>query len=342
LEISESVKIIKALADSSRLMIINSLIQKNQYVEELAHRLNLAVSTVSFHLKKLEAANLVYKTKEQYYIVYHINKKIFHNTLKEIVSFENSEHSDQEERIKKYRERVVDSFFIEGKLSRIPSQYKKRLIVLQEIIKIFDPEKIYKEKEIDKKIEGIFEDYCTIRRQFIDEKIIIRKNGNYWFNPNNAHGIKLSAPPVTDLKVGRKNRHNKKQISNKACENKMIDRSQIKKEYKMTHTPMGIYSIKSPDSDKTYFGSSKNLNGIINRHIFELKTGIHKIKELQDAWNKLGENGIKFEILDKLEPKEDPKYDYTEDIETLEDLWAEKLKATKDLYIRLHGTMIKE
>lgn len=57
MEIAKSIEIMKALADSSRLQALNILMEKPQYVEELAHRLNLAVSTVSFHLKKLEAAD---------------------------------------------------------------------------------------------------------------------------------------------------------------------------------------------------------------------------------------------------------------------------------------------
>ena len=119
------------------------------------------------------------------------------------------------------------------------------------------------------------------------------------------------------------------------------NRKDIKKNFLQTHTPMGIYIIKDSMSDNKYIGSSKNLDGIKNRHIFELKTGMHKIKELQDAWKNYGEKGITFDVLDKLEPKEDSKYDYSEDLATLEDLWFEKLKSDNNKYIRLHGTMIK-
>ena len=70
MDISNSIEIMKSLADTSRLRILNSLMDNPQYVEELSHRLNLAASTISFHLKKLESAGLVTQTKEQYYIVY--------------------------------------------------------------------------------------------------------------------------------------------------------------------------------------------------------------------------------------------------------------------------------
>ena len=54
----QSIAILKALADQSRLAIVNSLLERSQYVEEIAKRHGLAASTVSFHLRKLEQAGL--------------------------------------------------------------------------------------------------------------------------------------------------------------------------------------------------------------------------------------------------------------------------------------------
>ena len=71
MKILDTIQLLKALADRSRIRIVNALDGKPQYVEELSERLNLAPSTVSFHLKKLEDAGLVHSKKEQYYTVYH-------------------------------------------------------------------------------------------------------------------------------------------------------------------------------------------------------------------------------------------------------------------------------
>ena len=59
--------LLTALADKSRLKILASLSQGPKFVEELSLQLNIGVSTVSFHLKKLLAADLVVAKKEQYY-----------------------------------------------------------------------------------------------------------------------------------------------------------------------------------------------------------------------------------------------------------------------------------
>ena len=47
-------EIIKIIGDSSRISIIKALYQKSRYVEELAQLLDLSISTISFHLKKME------------------------------------------------------------------------------------------------------------------------------------------------------------------------------------------------------------------------------------------------------------------------------------------------
>ena len=80
-------KIFKALSDRSRLLVVRSLIEKPQYLEELAERLNLAVSTVSFHLKKLEIAGLIWKEKQQYYTIFYLKKELFRKTLEELMDF---------------------------------------------------------------------------------------------------------------------------------------------------------------------------------------------------------------------------------------------------------------
>ena len=80
MDTEQSISIMKALADKSRLAIINSLLEQSQYVEEIAKRHALATSTVSFHLRKLEKAGLVISHKEQYYVVFQANRSKFDTT----------------------------------------------------------------------------------------------------------------------------------------------------------------------------------------------------------------------------------------------------------------------
>ena len=105
-----------------------------------------------------------------------------------------------------------------------------------------------------------------------------------------------------------------------------MDRREITKQYKQTIQPMGIYQIKNMRNGKLYIGSAKNLQGKINSHKFQLKNGLHRNKEMQREYNEAGEDGFSFEVLDYLKPKEDLNYDYTEELNLLEEMWLEKLQ----------------
>jgi predicted transcriptional regulator len=184
MEISKSIEIMKSLADTSRLRILNSLIDKPQYVEELAHRLNLAASTVSFHLKKLESAGMVKQEKEQYYIIYSINEDNFNLTLKEIVDSDDIEKCLQIERIQNYQQKVLKTFIRKGRLIQLPVQRRKRMIILNEFVKKFKLGKKYIEKTVNEQIMETYDDYCTIRRLLIEEGFMRRDNEYYWLIEN--------------------------------------------------------------------------------------------------------------------------------------------------------------
>lgn len=182
---NQAIKIFKCLADKSRLLILKSLAKEPMYVERLAERLELTPSTISFHLKKLEDADLVQSKKEQYYMIYSINKKMLQSKMIDIIYQESSEEELQKEREEKYRQKVIESFFSYGKLKSIPVQRKKERIILEEIAKSFEPNREYTEREVNIIIADYNDDFCTIRRDMISEGILSRKNSMYRLNKIN-------------------------------------------------------------------------------------------------------------------------------------------------------------
>ena len=106
----------------------------------------------------------------------------------------------------------------------------------------------------------------------------------------------------------------------------MIDKSEIKKKYMQTLTPIGVYQLKNLINGKILIGSSKNLPARKYRFEMELSYGSLTDKELLHDLKQFGKENFLFEVLDYLEPKEDPSYNYTEDLKTLEELWIEKLQ----------------
>ncbi len=89
---------------------------------------------------------------------------------------------------------------------------------------------------------------------------------------------------------------------------------------------MGVFQIKNKKNGKLYIGSAKNLPGKLNSHNFQLKNNLHNNRELQKEFNEIGAEGFSFDILDRLEPRDDLNYDYTEELKMLEAMWIEKLQ----------------
>ena len=89
---------------------------------------------------------------------------------------------------------------------------------------------------------------------------------------------------------------------------------------------MGIFQIRNEVSGKIFVGSSMDLAAMFNRIRFQLFAGAHPNKELEADWKRLGADKFSFDVLEEIVPREEPNYDYKADLETLEDLWLEKLE----------------
>ena len=177
---TEAIRLFKCLADKSRLQILKSLAIEDMDVERLAGRLDLTPATISFHLKKLSEAGAVRSYKNQYYTMYSLKQERLGMTILDILGEDSDEMAIQEEREQRYRQKVIDTFFEYGKLKAIPAQRKKERIVLEEIAKAFETGKVYTEREVNVIIADFNDDFCTIRRDMIAEKLLERKDGSYW------------------------------------------------------------------------------------------------------------------------------------------------------------------
>ena len=104
------------------------------------------------------------------------------------------------------------------------------------------------------------------------------------------------------------------------------EKKQLKKNYQQDRRPMGVFLIRNNLSDKVFLGAGIDLQGLINRHKFQLKNGTHPNKSLQADWNKLGDSNFAVEILDELKPPNDPAFDSGAELTVLANLWLERLQ----------------
>jgi hypothetical protein len=67
-------------------------------------------------------------------------------------------------------------------LDRFPRKEKDKLVILNEIVTLFEPGRRYTEGEVNRILGPVYEDYATIRRYLIDYGFLGRTRGGsaYW------------------------------------------------------------------------------------------------------------------------------------------------------------------
>ena len=308
---SEALSIFKALADPSRLMIMTALLENPHYVQELAQRLELAESTVSFHLKKLERAGLVVKAKDQYYNMYWADHQRLEMSLKDLITTDQGQQAQQSQRLDNYRAGVIDTFFKDGQLSQLPIQKKKRHMVLEQLVSLFQEGKTYGEKEVNALIAEKFADYCTIRREMIDGMLLERENNVYQLCAG-SHATQRQRVKAHSRVFGK--------VS------VMDEKTTLKKAYLQNPPPAGIYKITNQATGKIFIGQGMNVKGKLNSQQAQLKWGSHMNADLQQDWNTFGAEQFAFEVIDYLKPGDHPDQDLAKDLAELEQLWLDKLR----------------
>jgi len=171
------------LADATRLKLIGLLAVKPRCGADLARELGVSAPTVSHHIGKLKALELVQSVREDTTVYYSLHTERLHSLNKAIFG-EDSEPAIP--KAKDERQKVLATFFSGGLLKEIPVQLKKRRYVYEEMLKAFDAVRAYSEPEVNEVIKAYHPDYCTIRREFIINGYMRRDKGTYHLNPKDT------------------------------------------------------------------------------------------------------------------------------------------------------------
>jgi len=68
----------------------------------------------------------------------------------------------------------------DGRLTSIPSARSKRRVVLDHVVRVFEPGRRYPEREVDTLLRAFHPDHAALRRYLIDEDFMAREAGVYW------------------------------------------------------------------------------------------------------------------------------------------------------------------
>jgi hypothetical protein len=104
-----------------------------------------------------------------------------------------------------------------------------------------------------------------------------------------------------------------------------VDRKALTREYKQTARPMGVYRVTNTVTGQSLVGWSLDLTARLNRHRAAFASGAHPEKDFQQEWNAHGAAAFELEVLDTLEPSDEPGYNPPDDLKTLEQMWIDKL-----------------
>ncbi len=74
---------------------------------------------------------------------------------------------------------VRNRFFEGGRLKTIPAQRKTRDVVLRILVRRFEPGRVYREPEVNELLKAAHEDFCTLRRELIMARLLVRERGLY-------------------------------------------------------------------------------------------------------------------------------------------------------------------
>ena len=67
-----------------------------------------------------------------------------------------------------------------GRLTDIPAQHKKRMVVLRWLVEDFQPGRRYPEPEVNDILGRRHPDLAALRRYLVDEELMQRRRAVYW------------------------------------------------------------------------------------------------------------------------------------------------------------------
>ncbi len=181
-------------------------------------------------------------------------------------------------------------------------------MVLAALAADFETGRDYAEAEVNAVITARFADYCTIRRELVDERLL----GRDGLPPRYRRAGELDVRPLPRPATcganaadtaGAAAPNGKKDDMDTGDQTGRPDlrrRKEWIELYKLARKAAGVYGVRNLQSGRLLLGSSVNLHGPLNRHRSELRNGSHRCAELQADWKRLGEDLFSFEILDRV------------------------------------------
>ncbi len=78
------------------------------------------------------------------------------------------------------RDPRLRGYLRDGGIATMPARRSRRLLLLAEVARAFEPGVRYRESAVNDVLGAMFADYAALRRYLVDEDLLERANGEYW------------------------------------------------------------------------------------------------------------------------------------------------------------------
>ncbi|HEV2653403.1 MAG TPA: metalloregulator ArsR/SmtB family transcription factor [Ktedonobacteraceae bacterium] len=177
-----------ALADETRLRIIDLLVQRNEmHAQDIIAELGLSQSSVSRHLKQLVSMGYLYERRsEGANKTYRLSSFYFARTAHAVEQLLTGEEKHQTHDEDTPQPHALGRFLDRsGKLTLWPpAKQRDKLLILEYLAAFFEPERVYNEKEVNDLLllHSIVKDSAALRRALYEYRFMhrTRDGSQYW------------------------------------------------------------------------------------------------------------------------------------------------------------------
>ena len=165
--------IVGLLADPTRLKVVAALALGADTVEDVAHAAGLPLKDVALAARRLARNGLVRRDGHRLELLADEFQAAARAAAEAVPPPERLSDDPAEAA-------VLGAFVRDGRLTSIPAQRSKRLVVLDHLVRVFEPGVRYPEREVNALLAAWHPDVAALRRYLVDEGLLTREAGVYW------------------------------------------------------------------------------------------------------------------------------------------------------------------
>jgi hypothetical protein len=170
---ARAAELLGLVAEDDRLRVVAALVLGAQSLADIAAAAQLDVRRTGRALSRLETGGVVSSEGTTWRLQLDVLQQAARQAAPERPT---EEHGAADASVAA----VLRRFVRDGRLMAIPVSHSKRRIVLDHIVRVFEPGVCYPEAEVNASLRAFHPDSAALRRYLVDEGMLTREAGVYW------------------------------------------------------------------------------------------------------------------------------------------------------------------